>query len=99
MGGLFVDRPPQARVAPPRIPSSTRGGEMDWQPEQYRDRLKLMARRICLGRRFKRFFDSSDLVQETLRKADQHKEGCRAPDEAGRLRWLHGILENAARDE
>jgi len=72
---------------------------MDWQPEKYRDRLKLMASRIYLNRRFKRFFDSSDLVQETLRKAHQHKEGCHAPDEEGRLRWLHGILENAARDE
>jgi RNA polymerase sigma-70 factor (subfamily 1) len=72
---------------------------MDWQPEKYRDRLKLMARRLCLDRRFKRIFDSSDLVQEALRKAHEHKEDCHAPDEGGRLRWLHTILDHAARDE
>jgi RNA polymerase sigma-70 factor (subfamily 1) len=72
---------------------------MDWQPEQYRDRLKLMARKVCLDRRFKRFFDSSDLVQITLKKANKKKDSCRAPDEGGRLRWLHKILENVFRDE
>jgi RNA polymerase sigma-70 factor (ECF subfamily) len=72
---------------------------MDWQPEQYRDRLKLMASRICLDRRFKRFFDSSDLVQITLDKAHKKKSACRASDEEGRLRWLHEILKNAFRDE
>ncbi len=72
---------------------------MDWQPEQYRDRLKLMARRLCLDRRFKRLFDSSDLVQKTLLKAYEKRETCEAPDEGGRLGWLHTILVNVTRDE
>jgi RNA polymerase sigma-70 factor (ECF subfamily) len=99
MGSLVVDCPSKARVEQARIPSSSRGGEMDWQPEKYRDRLKLMARRLSLDRRFKRFFDSSDLVNLTLLRAHRHREDCRAVEEAGRLRWLHGILENAARDK
>jgi RNA polymerase sigma-70 factor (subfamily 1) len=72
---------------------------MDWQPERYRDRLKLMARSICLDRRLKRFFDSSDLVQITLEKATKKKSACRATDEGGRLCWLHEILKNVFRDE
>ena len=39
---------------------------MPWQPEKYRDDLKLMAHRLCLDRRLKRRFDSSELVQESM---------------------------------
>jgi RNA polymerase sigma-70 factor (ECF subfamily) len=71
---------------------------MHWQPENYRDFLKLMAHRLCLDRRLKRRFDSSDLVQQSLLKAHQNRDQFEGPDEPKLLRWLHAILLNTARD-
>ncbi len=71
---------------------------MPWQPENYRDMLKLMARRLCLDRRLKRRFDSSDLVQQSLLKAHENVDQFEGPDEPRFLRWLHAILVNTARD-
>ena len=71
---------------------------MPWQPENYRDMLKLMARRLCLDRRLKRRFDSSDLVQQSLLKAHENVAQFEGPDEPRFLRWLHTILVNTARD-
>jgi RNA polymerase sigma-70 factor, ECF subfamily len=72
---------------------------MPWQPEQYRDVLKLMARRLCLDRRLKTRFDSSDLVQETQLKAHANLHQFQGQDEPQFIRWLHTILVNVARDE
>ena len=71
---------------------------MQWQPEKYRPVLKLMARRLYLDRRFRRRFDSSDLVQKTLLKAHETSALCRGDQEPQRVRWLHAILVNIARD-
>jgi RNA polymerase sigma factor (sigma-70 family) len=51
-----------------------------------------------LDPRFRRCFDSSDLVQETLRKAQEHLGQCRAETEAQLIGWLHRILTNTAYD-
>jgi RNA polymerase sigma-70 factor (ECF subfamily) len=72
---------------------------MRWQPENYRDYLKLMARRLCLDRRLRRRFDSSDLVQQTQLKAHEKLHQFQGQDEPQFLRWLHAILVNIARDE
>src|SRR5262249_42863101 len=76
-----------------------RGREMRWQPENYRDTLKLMAQRLCLDRRLKRRFDSSDLVQQSLVKALQNIDQFQGQEEPQFLRWLHAILVNTARDQ
>jgi RNA polymerase sigma-70 factor (subfamily 1) len=72
---------------------------MPWRPEEYRDYLKLMARRLCLDRRLRRRFDSSDLVQQTQLKAHEKIHQFQGHDEPQFLRWLHAILVNIARDE
>jgi len=74
------------------------GEAMSWQPEQYRDVLKLMVRRLYLDGRFRQRYGSSDLVQDTLLKAHNNVRDCHAADEPGRLRWLHAILMNVVRD-
>jgi RNA polymerase sigma-70 factor (ECF subfamily) len=72
---------------------------MPWQPEEYRDFLKLMARRLCLDRRLRGRFDSSDLVQQTQLKAHEKLHQFQGHDQPQFLRWLHTILVNTARDE
>jgi RNA polymerase sigma-70 factor (ECF subfamily) len=72
---------------------------MPWQPEKYRDDLKLMAHRLCLDRRLRRCFDSSDLVQKSVVKAWQKIDQFQGKEEPQFLRWLHTILVNTARDQ
>jgi RNA polymerase sigma-70 factor (ECF subfamily) len=72
---------------------------MGLRPEEYRDYLKLMARRLCMDRRLRRRFDSSDLVQQTQLKAHEKLDQFQGRDEPQFLRWLHAILVNVARDE
>src|SRR5262249_32546778 len=70
-----------------------------WDPGRYRELLQVMARRLQLDPRLKRRFDSSDLVQETLLKAHQAQEQFRGQTEGERIKWLHQILANPARDK
>jgi RNA polymerase sigma-70 factor (subfamily 1) len=72
---------------------------MPWQPEKYRDTLKLMAHRLCLDKRLKQRFDSSDLVQQSMVKALQNIDQFQGDAEPQFLRWLHAILVNTARDQ
>jgi RNA polymerase sigma-70 factor (ECF subfamily) len=72
---------------------------MPWQPEKYRDALKLMAHRLCLDRRLKRRFDSSELVQESMVKTLQKIDQFQGKEEPQFLKWLHTILVNTARDQ
>ena len=70
-----------------------------WDLGRYRELLQVMARRLQLDPRLKRRFDSSDLVQETLLKAHQAQEQFRGQTEGERIKWLHQILANTARDK
>src|SRR5262245_23625167 len=94
--------PGRLRISASQSPADSvlrSGGEMQWQPEKYRDALKLMAHRLCLDRRLQRRFDSSDLVQQSMVKALQNSEQFQGDDEPRFLRWLHAILVNTARDQ
>src|SRR6516225_403405 len=71
----------------------------EWDPGRYRELLQVMARRLQLDPRLKRRFDSSDLVQETLLKAHQAQKQFRGQSEGERIKWLHQILANTARDK
>ena len=70
-----------------------------WDPGRYRELLQVMARRLQLDPCLKRRFDSSDLVQETLLKAHQAQKQFRGQTEGERIKWLHQILANTARDK
>ena len=70
-----------------------------WDPGRYRELLQVMARRLQLDPRLKRRFDSSDLVQETLFKAHQTQKQFHGQTEGERIKWLHQILANTARDK
>jgi RNA polymerase sigma-70 factor (ECF subfamily) len=71
----------------------------DWLQPRHLDLLKLMARRLQLDRRFRRRFDSSDLVGETLLRAQQAIRQFRGGTEPELLAWLQQILHNVACDE
>jgi RNA polymerase sigma-70 factor (ECF subfamily) len=71
---------------------------MRWRLEKYRNFLKLMARRLCLDRRLRRRFDSSDLVQQSLLKAHENIDQFKG-EEPQLLRWLQAILVSTARDQ
>jgi RNA polymerase sigma-70 factor (ECF subfamily) len=65
----------------------------DWHPERYRALLQLQVRLLRPDPRFRRRFDSSDLVQEALLKAHQGKDQFRGTTEAELVRWLQQILK------
>jgi RNA polymerase sigma-70 factor (ECF subfamily) len=71
----------------------------EWHPEYYRDLVRLWARQLHLDRSLHCLFDASDLAQDTMLKAHVKKGACRAPTEAGRIKWLHTILLNQLRDQ
>ena len=71
----------------------------DWLQPRHLALLKLMARRLQLDRRFRRRFDSSDLVGETLLRAQQKIRQFRGGTEPELLAWLQQILHNVACDE
>ncbi len=70
-----------------------------WQLDKYRALLRLQARQMQLDRRLRRRFDSSDLVQETLCKAQAGLPDFRGQTEAELVKWLQGILAHVLSDE
>jgi RNA polymerase sigma-70 factor (ECF subfamily) len=70
----------------------------DWQLERYRPLLRLLARQIQLHPRLRPRLDASDLVQETLLKAQRGFALFRGTTEGDRIAWLQEILRNVAVD-
>lgn len=71
----------------------------DWKPERYQHVVRLFARQFQLDPRFRRRFDSSDLLQETLLRAHARREQFRGSTEAELVKWLQVILLNVLRDQ
>jgi RNA polymerase sigma-70 factor (ECF subfamily) len=71
----------------------------EWHLERYRELLRLFARQLHLSPRFRGRFDSSDVVQETLLRAQRKVEQFRGSTEAELIGWLQQILANTLRDE
>lgn len=68
-----------------------------WPLERYRDYLCLLAR-LELDPRLRAEFDSSDVAQQTLVKAQQHLDQFRGHGEAELVGWLRRILANTLAD-
>ncbi len=62
--------------------------------EQYRPLLSLQLRRMHVGPRLNRRFDSSDIVQETMLQAHLQWQQFHGTTEEEFLRWLQRILKN-----
>jgi RNA polymerase sigma-70 factor (ECF subfamily) len=71
----------------------------DWRLERYRALLKLQVRELQLDPRFKRRFDSSDLVQDAYKNALANFDQFRGRTEAELVKWLQVILANVAAEE
>jgi RNA polymerase sigma-70 factor (ECF subfamily) len=70
----------------------------DWNPERYLDLVCLWARQLHLNTRFQRRFGTSDVVQETMMKAHEKKDGLNDNTEPARIKWLHQIFRNQLAD-
>src|SRR5262245_49811170 len=66
--------------------------------EAYRPYLAVLAR-LQLDPRARRLIDPSDVVQQTLLKAHQHRDEFRGTTDAERLAWLRTILGRHLADE
>jgi RNA polymerase sigma-70 factor (ECF subfamily) len=71
----------------------------DWPLERFRSLLRLQVMMMRLDPRFQRRFDASDLVQETMLRALQHRDQFRGGSEAEALGWLQAILRNVVADK
>jgi RNA polymerase sigma-70 factor (ECF subfamily) len=70
-----------------------------WQLERYRPLLRLQVRQAQLDPRLQARFDASDLVQETLLRAQQDLGGFRGTTEGELVNWLRAILDRVAVDQ
>jgi len=70
----------------------------DWDPQRYQSLLRVQARQLHLNGRLRRRFDSSDVVQETLKRACEERSGFIGTTEAEFIAWLQKILANRAID-
>ena len=68
-----------------------------WSPEQVRDWLRYHAR-LLLDDRLRGKVDASDVVQETLLKAFQHRGQLRGQTEGEQKAWLRRILAHTLAD-
>jgi RNA polymerase sigma-70 factor (ECF subfamily) len=64
-----------------------------WDLERFRDYLRLLAR-LQLDRRLQAKLDASDIVQQTLLAAHEHREQFRGRTDAELAGWLRTILAN-----
>ncbi len=70
-----------------------------WEPERFRPLLHLQVRLLGIDPLFRRRFDSSDVVQETLLKAHKHRDQFRGTTEAELVGWLQAILRRVVLDK
>jgi RNA polymerase sigma-70 factor (ECF subfamily) len=65
----------------------------DWALDRYSQYLRLLAR-LNLDHRLSAKLDASDIVQQTLLQAHEHKDQFRGQSEAELIGWLRTILAN-----
>src|SRR3954471_2730346 len=71
--------------------------EGDWPLEHYRDYLHLLSR-VAVDARLRALADSSDVVQQTLLRAQERIGQFRGSSEAELLAWLRAILARQLAD-
>jgi RNA polymerase sigma-70 factor (ECF subfamily) len=70
----------------------------EWDWEHYRKLLHFLLRKDQLDPKYRRRFDSSDVVQETLLRAAKYKDQCRGILPGERIAWMKKILKNVVHD-
>jgi RNA polymerase sigma-70 factor (ECF subfamily) len=68
-------------------------GEQGWELERFRDYLRLLAR-LQVDARLQAKLDASDIVQQTLLQAHEHRDQFQGQSEAELAGWLRTILAN-----
>jgi RNA polymerase sigma-70 factor (ECF subfamily) len=71
----------------------------EWSLDRYRPLLRLQARQLLLDPRFKRLWDSSDLVQDAYCRAIEKFDQFRGTTDGELVGWLQRILANTAKDK